>query len=157
MPCKATDRTDQKGHSILCPPEMRFPLEHRQYDPHLQITHICSLWRNVAFDTSTLWSMSFYRLYLRESAIELAKALFGQVSDSKLSLMIYRTIPTYVPENLKIVWKKHTAGRRNQRANHPQFTTFGDIDFVSGEIGVGNNRLSRFRKPRLAEIGHRLA
>lgn len=72
------------------PQRSSFPLEAGKNDPHLQITQVCSSWRDIAFSTPTIWEMSFDKDYLLQSSVELAKSWLGQTSMSGFSLGIFK-------------------------------------------------------------------
>lgn len=78
------------------PQQVFLPLKHGKDDPRLHITHICSLWRNIAFSMSTLWDLAFYRGYIPVGSVELAKAWLGRLSTPGFSITIHRR-SEYVP------------------------------------------------------------
>lgn len=69
----------------LCVPDSAvLPLECGKYDPHLQMTQICTTWRNVAFSMPTLWRVRISRG--PKGSIRLVDAWFRQSSGSQLVL-----------------------------------------------------------------------
>lgn len=83
--------------SYLASDSLNFPPMDGVYDPRLQITQVCRLWRKIAFNMPLLWDIKYSQLITGRkfnSSLQLANAWFSQCAGSRLALELPRRIMT---------------------------------------------------------------
>lgn len=89
---------------ILTEPELpRLPLTHRENDPRLQYTQICSHWRRAAFEVNQLWNNVNLERCHTDGLVNLVAAWFRQSSCTQISLKVSSLISSSDAEYL---WKE---------------------------------------------------